>query len=79
MRWDYRASRDAAETVLLRTYGLHTRPGKEGLAESRFWNPCRHSINGLNSELDSGEGRLQVVLTCLRLGEQVTTYQVSIE
>ena len=56
---------------MLRAYGLHTRPGQEGLPESRVWNPCGYSINGLNSELDSGEGRLQVVLPCLRPGEQV--------
>src|SRR5438132_10890150 len=72
MRWDYKPSRDAAETVLLRAYGLHSRPGQEGHPESRVWNACGHSINSLNSELDSGKGRLQVVLTCLRPGEQVS-------
>ncbi len=47
-----------AETVLLLAYGLYTRPGQEGLPESTVWNPCGYSINGLDSELDSSEGRL---------------------
>src|SRR5262245_862006 len=70
-RFFTRPSRDAAETVVFRAYGLHTRPGQEGLPERRFWNPCGYSLNSLNSELDTGEGGLQVVLPCLRPGEQV--------
>src|SRR5262245_28499 len=72
-RFRTRPSRDAAETVLLRTYGLHPRPGQERLPKIRVWNPCGYSINGLNSELDSGEGCLQVVLPYLRLSEQVSS------
>ena len=71
MPWDHNPSRDMAKMVLLLAYGLHPWPGQEGLPESRVWNACRHSINGLNSELDSGKGRLQVVLPGLRPGEQV--------
>src|SRR5262249_53339910 len=70
--FSHQPSRDTAETVLLRAYGLHTRPGEEGLPERRGWNPCGYSINGLNSELNSGEGCLQVVLSCLRPSQQVS-------
>ena len=58
--------------VLLHAYGLHTRPGQERLPESRVRNPCGHRINSLNSELDSSKGGRQVMLTCLRPGEQPT-------
>src|SRR5262249_51902900 len=64
--------RDTAETISLLTYGLHARPGQERLPESRIRNACRHSINRLDGELDSGKGCLQVVLSCLRLGEEVS-------
>jgi hypothetical protein len=58
---------------LLHAYGLRTRPGQERLPESRVRNPCGHSINSLDSELDSGKACLQVVLPCLRAGEQVSS------
>jgi hypothetical protein len=56
---------------LLLSYSLYTRPGQEGLPERRVWNACGHSINSLNSQLDAGKGCLQVILPCLRPGEQV--------
>src|SRR5262249_25178886 len=62
--FSHRPSRDMAETVLLLAYGLHTRPGQEDFLESEVRNPCCHSINGLNSELGTGKGCLQVTLPC---------------
>src|SRR5438270_2864460 len=70
-RFCTRPSRDTAEMVLLSAYSLHTRPGQEYFPESRVWNSCCYSIKSLNSELNSGEGRLQVILPGLRPGEQV--------
>src|SRR5262249_21187736 len=71
-RFRSRSLRDTVETVLRLAYGLHSRPGQEYLSESGIGNARSYSINGLDGELDTGTGRLQVVLPCLRPGEQVS-------